>query len=382
MSDSQALYPLLFSPIMIGGKRLANRLTMAPLYTGYAREGGHVSPLLLEHYKTMGASGLSMVVVETCAVDPSGVGSFRMLRAYEDSFIEDLARIAEVIHEGGALACCQINHVGRFAFVDEPVSASAVPVFGRTPRELTIAEIAHQVQAFAQAAGRVQQAGFDMVELHGGTGYLLAQFVSPRTNKRNDAYGGLLEARMRFPLEVLKATRETVGPDFPIGYRFLAHEWLPDGFQAPEAELFAKVLESHGVAYLSIIAGTYESFFLPEVMELSARQGYMVDLAAHIRNVVTVPVIVSGRIATPGLAETILNEKQADVIGLARVIWTDPEWISKTKNGKEADILHCQSGCDACLMQVMQGRSIVCAAWPPEKKGYVKNRAKGPSDQN
>ena len=79
---------------------------------------------------------------------------------------------------------------------------------------------------------------------------------------------------------------------------------------------------------------------------------------------------------------TILNEKQADVIGLARVIWTDPEWISKTKNGKEADILHCQSGCDACLMQVMQGRSIVCAAWPPEKKGYVKNRAKGPSDQN
>jgi 2,4-dienoyl-CoA reductase (NADPH2) len=182
---------------------------------------------------------------------------------------------------------------------------------------------------------------------------------------------------MRFPLEVLKATREALGPDFPIGYRFLAHEWLHDGFRPPEAEHFARALERDGIAYLSVMGGTYESFFLPEVMERSSREGYMVDLAARIRQVVSVPVIAAGRIARPRLAEKIITEKQADGIGLARVILADPDWVCKAKEGRETDIVHCQPGCDACMMQVMEGRGVICAVWRSEKKRHVKNLAKG-----
>ena len=136
------------------------------------------------------------------------------------------------------MAALQINHAGRFANVANPVAPSTVPAFGRTPRELSRREIIAVQRQFAAAARRVKEAGFDLVELHGGTGYLLAQFVSPRTNKRMDAYGGSLENRMRFPLETLKRVRGSVG-GFPIGYRFLAHEWLADGLGLEESAAFA-----------------------------------------------------------------------------------------------------------------------------------------------
>jgi len=372
MAERPVRYPSLFSPIEVAGLRLPNRLIMTPLYTGYARQDGHASPLLLEHYRQMGSTGLALVVVESCAVDPSGVGSPRMIRAYDDSFLEDLSRIAAEIHMGGALACCQINHVGRFAFVEEPLAPSPVPVFGRTPKALEVEEISRLVQAYADAALRVKRAGFDMVELHGGTGYLLTSFVSPRTNLREDAYGGSLEGRMRFPLEVVAATRQAVGQGYPVGYRFEAHEWLPDGFQPPEAETFARALEQAGVAYLSVMGGTYESFFLPEVIELSARDGYMVDLAAPLRKAVSIPVVAAGRISTPELAEKILKAGQADLIGLARVILADPDWIQKALSGSEHDIEHCRTDCDACMSQIMAGRSILCSAWSVEKIEYVR----------
>ncbi len=350
---------------------------MAPLYTGYASPEGRPTALLLEHYRTMGASGLAMVVVESCAVHSSGVGSPRMLRAYGTSSIEELSQIAAVIHEGGALACCQINHAGRFACVDEPVSASEVPVFGRVPRALCVEEIASLIQAYASAAHNVKRAGFDMVELHGGTGYLLAQFVSPRTNVRTDEYGGSFENRIRFPLQVVQAVQEAVGSDVPIGYRFLVDEWLPDGITPSEAELFAVELERSGIAYLSVMAGTYESFFLPEVIERTSNTAFMAELAALIKQRVSVPVIVAGRIATPSIAEQVLAENQADIIGLARVILADPEWVHKTLTGRAHEIVPCNVGCDACMAQVMQGKSIICAAWPAEKKARLKQLLRG-----
>jgi len=378
MADGQERYSRLFSPIKIGNRELANRLTMAPLYTGYATEQGRLSPFLVEHYKMMGETGLALVVVENAAVTEAGMGSMRTLRAHDDAYLEDLAQIARAIHEGGALACCQINHTGRFAFLGGPVGPSPVGVSGLIPRELTAEDLQELVQAYAEAARRVKQAGFDMVELHGGTGYLLASFVSPRTNKRTDAYGGSFVARMRFPLEVLEATRASVGEDFPVGYRFLANEWLPDGFQPPEAQPFAQALEKGGVAYLSAMGGTYESFFLPEVIERASQDGYMSDQAARIKQAVSVPVVTAGRIADPQLAEEILEQDQADLIGLARVILADPGWVRKAREGREGEILHCKPDCDACMTQVMSGRSVICAAWPKEKRSQVKQKLEGP----
>ena len=275
-------FPHLFKPLTLDGLRLKNRITMAPLYLGYAGEGGKVSPLILHHYRRMARSGAALIVVENAAIATGGMGSPRTLRCDHGRFVPGLRTLAGAIQQESALAALQINHAGRFAHVADPVAPSAVPTFGRTPRELSRREIIAIQKQFVSAAQRVKEAGFDLVELHGGTGYLLAQFVSPRTNKRMDAYGGSLENRMRFPLETLKRVQDAVG-GFPIGYRFLAHEWLPDGLDLSESVAFARALSDNGVAYISVMGGTYESFFLPEVVRNSKKPGYMAPLAQAVK---------------------------------------------------------------------------------------------------
>ncbi len=196
------MYNNLFSEITIKGLTLKNRLTMAPLYLGYAGKGGTVSDMLLEHYRLMAGSGVAMVVVENATIDhPVGSGSNRTLRADTDDNIDGLRRLASIIKQEGALACLQINHAGRFAqTTQEPLAPSAVSTFGRMPRALEIAEINYIIKKYAEAAARAKISGFDMVELHGGTGYQMAQFLSPHTNKRNDKYGGTPENRQTFAI--------------------------------------------------------------------------------------------------------------------------------------------------------------------------------------
>lgn len=361
------MYSHLFEAFNVGGLNLKNRLIMAPLYLGYAGEGGTICNLLLEHYRLMARSGVAMVVVENATVDsPRGSGSPLTIRADTDHNLDGLKRLAETIKEQGAMACLQINHAGRFAAVPEAVAPSAVETFGRMPKALTLSEIAEIQDKYVDAALRVKKAGFDMVELHGGTGYLLAEFVSPRTNKRQDGYGGSLENRQRFPVEVVSKVKSAVGT-FPVGYRFLADEWLPDGLRLEESTVVARSLANTGVAYLSVMGGTYESFFLPEIVEKSSKPGYMVDLAAAVKKEVDVPVITAGLIVTGDLAEQIVEEGKADLIGLARVLWTDPEWPQKVMQGRENEILQCDS-CNACMKILMKGKPAFCVRWPIEKQ--------------
>jgi len=362
------MHPSLFSKITVGGKDLKNRLTMAPLYLGYAGEGGTVSELLLEHYRLMAKSGVAMVVVENATMDyHTGSGSNRTLRADTDENLKGLANLAETIKAQGTLACLQINHAGRFAMADPPLAPSAVQTFGRVPRALTIEEMRNICRKFAEAALRVKEAGFDMVELHGGTGYLLSSFVSPRTNKRDDEYGGSLENRQRFPLEVVNEVCSLVG-NFPVGYRFLADEWLPDGLKLVESVQYAKSLAASGVAYISVMGGTYESFFLPDVLRSSRKEGYMVHLAGAVKKEVEIPVIAAGRIATGAFAQRVLTEGKADLIGLARVLWADPEWPAKVREGRENEIIHCHPDCDeTCTKLVTKSKAAFCVRWPHEK---------------
>jgi len=361
------MYDQLFTPCTISTVTLRSRLTMAPLYLGYAGEGGTVTKLLLEHYRLMARSGVALVVVENSTINyGSGRGSSRTLRADTDDYLEGLAELAATIQAEGALASLQINHAGRFAAVEKPWAPSPVETFGRVPRALSKEEIRGIVSEFAEAALRAKRAGFDMVELHGGTGYLLAQFVSPRTNRREDDYGGPLEHRQRFPLEVVAAVKEAVGV-FPVGYRFLADEWLPDGLNLEESCRFAETLAAAGVAYLSVMGGTYESFFLPHILERSKSPGYMVDLAAAVKRAVGTPVIAAGRIATGHLAQRVIVEGGADLIGLARVLWADPEWPEKVREGREVEIIHCDPECDTCMQLVMKGKPPFCVRWPHEK---------------
>ena len=348
---------LLHSPFSLKNLTLRNRITMAPLFLGYANPDGTVNSLILDHYREMAASGASLIVVENAAVDPKGMGSPFTLRVDEERFLLGLSGLAKTIHQQGALAFQQINHVGRYAFGTDKIAPSPFETYQVVPREMTSGDMEQVTRAFVTGALRVKEAGFDGVEIHGGTGYLLVQFLSPRTNRRTDAFGGSLENRMRFPLQVVEAVMAAVGPEFPVGYRFLADEWLPEGLHPEETTVYARELEKRGVAYLSVMAGTYDSFFLPEYLQAERKEGYMASFAGRIKEVVPkTPVIAAGRIQTPETAERILEEGKADLVGLARVLLADPLWPKKAEGLVQEPLVSCEPTCSLCQKRVFSGK--------------------------
>ena len=362
-------YPSLFSPFPIKNLTLKNRITMAPLFLGYANPDGTVNAMILDHYREMASSGASLIVVENVGVDPIGLGSPFTLRIDEERFLFGLSGLAKTIHLEGALAVLQINHAGRYAYMPEKVAPSPFETYGAVPREMTEYDIERVIKAFAESACRVKEAGFDGVELHGGTGYLIVQFLSPRTNQRTDTYGGSMENRMRFPLRVVEEVLKAVGPDFPVGYRFLADEWMPEGLHLEETTLYAKELEKRGLAYLSVMAGTYDAFFIPEYLEEEKKEGYMVPFARRIKEAVPdMPVITAGRIKTPEFANRLIEEKRADLIGLARVLLADPLWPKKAEGVITDPIVFCEPTCSLCMNRVAGGKPVFCSRWDRKRQ--------------
>lgn len=366
-------YPMLFTPFQIKNLTLKNRITMAPLFLGYANPDGTVNSLILDHYQEMADSGVALIVVENVAVDPLGLGSPFSMRIDEERFLSGLSGLAKTIQQSGALAILQINHAGRYAYGSAKIAPSAIETNQVVPREMNQADIDQIIKAYVTAAVRVKEAGFDGVEIHGGTGYLIVQFLSPRTNKRTDAYGGPQENRMRFPLRLVEAVMEAVGPDFPVGYRFLADEWLPDGLHLEETSLYARELEKRGVAYLSVMAGTYDSFFLPENLQAEKKEGYMVSFAEQIKKTLSrTPVITAGRLQSPDTANRILEEKKADLIGLARVLLADPLWPKKAQGILTEPIVSCEATCSLCMKRVFSGKPAFCSQWDrARQKGFL-----------
>jgi len=399
-------FPQLFKPFAIHPVQLRNRITMAPLFTGYAHGDGRVSRLTLDHYKTLAGGGAAMIVVANAVVDQSGTLSRYSLRVDDDQFLPGLRKLAETIKKEGAAAVLQINHGGRFSRGENIYGPSSVSFtniniggFYKTAlksrnfqymwsllseafqqraqrlKVMTLADIKHIIEAYTRAACRAKASGFDMVEIHGGTGYLPVQFLSPRTNRRKDEYGGILENRMRFPLELFRSVKDGVGLDFPVGYRFLADEWLKGGFSLKEAKLFAERLSALQVDYLSVTGGTYESFFDPEVINKSQEPGYMVCLAEQIKALVDCPVITTGRIMTPELAEDILEHEKADLIGLARPLFADPLWPEKACAGKQSTIVPCEN-CGTCFQMILTDRPALCSQWDKAKLVRRKSMSK------
>lgn len=321
----------LLQPLKVGTLSLANRLVMPPMATAKADAAGKVSPAMLEYYAEKSAGGhISLIIVEHSFIAPEGKAGENQLSIADDDVIEGLRELADIIHRSGSKAVLQINHAGSAAVAEitgtTPVGPSAVvnPRKGGTPREMTRQEIAGIVDAFRDAARRVKEAGFDGVEIHSAHGYLLNQFFSPLTNRRTDEYGGGVLNRIRIHLQVIAEVRAVVGEAFPLLLRLGAQDYVEGGTMAADSEIAAREFAKAGVNILDI-SGGFSGYSIPGVTE----QGYFATLAEAVKKVVSVPVILTGGIIDVQVAERLLAEGKADLIGVGRAVLADSQWAQK-----------------------------------------------------
>lgn len=329
---------MLKNSIQIGTMPLHNRLVMPPMATYKTLNGGTVNAALCDYYADRARDGrIGLIITEHTCISPEGLAGKGQMSMMDDSVIEPAKKLTEVIKASGSKAVCQLNHAGSATNETltgmQIVSASAVPCPGRKkeletdmlPKELTKEEILKLEEAFAQAALRAKKAGYDGVEIHSAHGYLLNQFYSPLTNKRQDEYGcGSMENRLRFAIETVKRTRELVGEDYPIFLRLGGCDYMEGGSTIEDAVEAAKLLEAAGVDCIDLSGGMCR-FMRPGHNE----PGYFSDMSAAVKAAVQIPVILTGGIKTAAQAEELLEKGAADLIGVGRPILADAKWAEK-----------------------------------------------------
>jgi 2,4-dienoyl-CoA reductase-like NADH-dependent reductase (Old Yellow Enzyme family)/thioredoxin reductase len=366
-------FPKLSEPGYIGDLRIKNRFVMAPACTNYSNPDGSVTPRLLKHYQVRAQGGVGLVIVEFSYIDNGASKSLHgQLGIYDDQLLPGLSLLARVIHEYGAKAAIQIEHAGLQRSIKSYPIVAPSRVWkeylgghgGIIPTELSIEEIQKIVVSFGEAALRAKSAGFDMVEIHGAHGYLINQFLSSYTNRRTDMYGGDLGERMRFPLEVVKKVRDSVGKDYPVGIRINGNDYINEGVTIEDAKIFAKELEKEGIAVLHVSAGVHKlrsRMIEPMLLPI----GNKIQLAEAIKSVVNIPVIASGSIVTPELAEEILEKGKADFVSMARPLFADPEFPKKALGGRSKEIRPCIRCNDGCLQRgTFAAQAVKCTVNP------------------
>ncbi|MDQ7092419.1 FAD-dependent oxidoreductase [Desulfosporosinus sp. PR] len=353
---------LLFSPAQIGTLQVRNRLIMTPMHLGYSPKG-EVTDRLVEFYRARARGGVGLIIVGGCGIDKIG-NAFAMTQLDDDSCLPGLRKLVDAVHAEGAKIVPQLYQAGRYAHsahTGQPsVAPSAIPsrLTGQMPVELTEEKISEIMVAYENAARRAQAAGFDGVEILASAGYLISQFLSPLTNHRTDRYGGDLQARMTFGLEVVETVRRTVGPDYPIIVRVAGNDFMPGSHTNAESRLFCQALEKAGVNALNVTGGWHETP-VPQ-LTMNVPPGAYTYLAYGIKQAVSIPVIACNRINTPELAERILQEGKADFIGMARQLLADPEFPQKALQGNSAAIRPCIGCNQGCLDNVFRMKPVTC----------------------
>jgi 2,4-dienoyl-CoA reductase-like NADH-dependent reductase (Old Yellow Enzyme family)/thioredoxin reductase len=357
----------LFDPGCIGTMELKNRLVMPPMGTNYALKDGSVTQRQIDYYEERARGGVGLVIVEISCIDsPVGKGAMKQICIDDDRFIPQLSKLAESIKRHGAKAAIQIHHAGRQTLSKltghQPVAPSPIPMSGgEQPRELTLSEIAKLVTRFAEAAERAKKAGFDGVEIHGAHGYLISQFLSPLSNHRQDAYGGSLENRARFLLEVIKAVREGVGSDYPFWCRLSAMEiGVEGGITLEETQVVAQMAAKAGVDAIHVSAHQVTP---ARRSPMAQPPCLFVPLAEGIKKVVSLPVIAVGRIP-PELGEGVLRDGKADFISIGKALLADPHLPQKVAVGSIEDITPCVY-CLTCLDSAGWRREGICCVVNP-----------------
>ncbi|HWT82681.1 MAG TPA: FAD-dependent oxidoreductase, partial [Candidatus Methylomirabilis sp.] len=361
-------FPHLFSSFKIGALELKNRLVMAPMGTSSSTWTGFVTERLVRYHEERARGGVGLLCVQFSYVHPSGKSGRYTLGIHEDAVIPGLRRIADSAHAAGARIVIQIAHGGRRCKSaitgTTPLAPSAVPCAGgEIPRELSLAEIRDVASWFVQAAHRARKANFDGVMLHMANGYLLNEFLSPYANKRTDEHGGNTEKRARLALEIVRETRRELGPDFPILCRLCVDEGIAGGLTLPEGQTIARLLAQAGVNAIEAVSGVPESIHLigpPMALE----RGFRVDAARALKEAVFIPVIASGRINDPVLAEKILRDGDADFISMGRPLLADPDLPNKAMEDRLEDICPCIACNEGCNQRLYAGLDVSCVTNP------------------
>ena len=349
----------LFERARIGSLELKNRIAMAPMGTaGLADADLGYSRRLIDFYAARASGGAGMIITGAAVVNTRLEGGVAHLLPRIDTphYLSRLSELCHTVHHYGSKLVIQLSAgFGRINYLlgnpIEPISASAVPCF-RNPRvstrSLTTDEIAEIMMSFAKAAAMSKAAGVDGIEIQGYGGYLIDQFQTALWNKRTDQYGGDLDGRLRFPLELIGATRAMVGADFPIIYKFTPEHYIEGGRHLEEGLELARRLEQAGVDALHVDGGCYEVWnrVIPSMYEESACQ---IPLAEAVKAVVKLPIIAHGKLGAPGVAQRVIEEGKADFVALGRPLLADPEWPKKVKEGRLDDIRPCIACNEVCL---------------------------------
>jgi 2,4-dienoyl-CoA reductase-like NADH-dependent reductase (Old Yellow Enzyme family)/thioredoxin reductase len=382
MSDNK--YPHLFSPIKIGNFEVPNRVCHVPTDISSANADGSVNQRVITYHEQIAKGGCGFIICGAATPDKkTGRPTVTCLAVDEDPLIPGLAELSEAVHRHGAKISVQIQHPGRQAawprkglisatdlVANIPASAGHEVVYaaaeakGKSIRAMTIDEIYDLIDKFAEGAWRLQQANFDAVELHAAHGYLIAQFMSPYVNKRNDRFGGSFLSRMRFPLEIIHAIQYKCGNDFPIGIRYSGEEWIESGRTLDESVRAAMLFEEHGLAFLDISAGIFEVPG-PVMDPMYYPQGWNTYTAEDVKKHVKIPVITSHTLRDPDYCERILAEGKTDMVGFSRQLIADPYWANKARAGKKEEIRKCISCLVGCWQEsLMIKRHMRCAINP------------------
>jgi len=349
-------YSALFQPFKIGKMEVKNRLAVPPMGTGFAADDGAVSERLIQYHEQRAKGGFGLIIVEVSAIDGErGLGSSHQLCLYDDKFIPGFKKLADTVHKYGTKLAVQLYHPGRSTFSfflkdKPPVAPSEVPdpIMRQVPHALTIDEIKALVEKFAQGVRRVKEAGCDAAEFHGAHGYLISEFMSAYANKRTDEYGGGFEGFLRFPLEIIKRSRELVGADFPLLFRISADEMVPLGRTVPESIEMMKRLVAAGINAVDISIGVPESSQYTSAPP-DMPQGFNAETSVKFKQALNAAVLVAGRINDPAVAEDIIKSGKADIVHIGRQSLADPDWPAKVQQGRTADIVKCLSCNEACI---------------------------------
>ncbi len=356
-------FPVLLSPLKVGHLTLRNRVLMGSMHTGLEDRASDF-PRLAAYFAERAKGGVGLIVTGGIAPNMTGwVKPFAGKLSWPWE-VRRHRRVTAAVHAEGAHICMQILHAGRYAYHPLAVAPSALkaPITPFKPRALSTRGVEAQIRDFVRCAQLAREAGYDGVEVMGSEGYLINEFLAPRTNHREDRFGGSLENRMRFAVEIVRRTRIALGADFLIIYRLSMLDLVEGGCSWDEVVATAKAIEAAGASLINTGIGWHEAR-IPTIVTSVPRAAFT-GVTARLRAEVQLPLVTSNRINTPELAEALLAAGTADLVSMARPLLADPAWVNKARAGRSAAINTCIACNQACLDHVFENKPASCLVNP------------------